>query len=136
ASAKPPRCTNLEVSAPEVAQDSGSLHVRVVFTNRGGRECSVAGFPGVRLDGADGTSWDLVRQHQAPASLTLPPDGRAMSKLTFLPEAPETGWAVRTLVVTPPDTTQTQELPWTAGPVLKQDAATHPGTYIGPLSAM
>jgi hypothetical protein len=38
-------------------------------------------------------------------------------------------------VVTPPDGTTQLETPWIPGgiAVLRQDGATHPGTYIGPL---
>jgi hypothetical protein len=41
----------------------------------------------------------------------------------------------RTIVVTPPDGTTQLETRWIPGgiAVLRQDGATHPGTYIGPL---
>ena len=53
--------------------------------------------------------------------------------LTFLPVLG--GWVPDTIVLTPPDTTTRLEVPWIPGGVgvARQDAATHPGTYIGPL---
>lgn len=37
------------------------------------------------------------------------------------------------MVVTPPDETRSAELPWPGGAVLRQDGATRPGTFVGPV---
>jgi hypothetical protein len=131
------RCTKLKVTLGESAMPvegaADQFRVSVVFTNRGGVTCVLRGFPGARFDGADGTSWDLVRTNDAITSVTLGPDGQASSTLTFLASDNATGWHVRTLSVTPPNTTDTQQVAWPQGPVLKQDGATHPGSYLAPI---
>jgi hypothetical protein len=38
-------------------------------------------------------------------------------------------------VVTPPNETTSVSLAWPWSPVLLQDGATHPGTYVGPIGS-
>ncbi|GAA3460586.1 DUF4232 domain-containing protein [Saccharothrix longispora] len=129
------KCADLGVSTdPGSPAADGQQVLLIVFTNRGKDECTLAGYPGVRLDGVDGLGWDIVRRQgtDSPA-LTLRPQGKAAATLTYAPQ-PD-GWEVRKLLVTPPDTTATRELAWPAGRVLLQDAATHPATHIGQVVA-
>ncbi len=128
----------LDLSTRERPSDSpGQGRLEVVLTNTSAQSCAVQGFPGVDLAGPDdptfGPTYRLPRQAAEPAPLTVEPGAAVSSLLTYLSDGPE-GWVPVTLVVTPPDTTTQLQAPWPAGvSVQRQDAATHPGTYIGPL---
>lgn len=113
--------------------DNTQIHFAVILTNISAQSCTLQGYPGVDLVGPDGPTYSLPRQIGDPRPLTLAPRASASSRLTFLP-TPD-GWVPRTIVVTPPDATTQLETPWIPGgiAVLRQDGATHPGTYIGPL---
>jgi hypothetical protein len=113
--------------------DDSQIHFAVILTNISPQSCMLQGYPGVDLVGPDGPTYSLPRQSGDPQPLTLAPGASASSRLTFLPTP--TGWVPRTIVVTPPDATTQLETPWIPGQiaVLRQDGATHPGTYIGPL---
>jgi hypothetical protein len=80
-----------------------------------------------------GPVYSLPRQDGDPQPLSLAPGASASSRLTVLP-APD-GWIPASIVVTPPDATTHLEVPWIPGGVAvsRQDGASHPGTYIGPL---
>jgi hypothetical protein len=140
-----PNCTALKVSqtSPDVVKGSTSQwQLPITMTNQGSTACTVQGFPGVRLDGSDGTSWDLVRTNGAVSPVLLKPGEHVTAEITYLTATslgsgePDTGWHVTGYAVTPPNTTNTQTLPWPdALGLVKQDAATHPGTYVGPVHA-
>lgn len=112
----------------------------VDLTNRGAASCRMEGFPGVNLVGAargqHGYAWPLSRQSVSYTNVVLPPGGVAHFSLTYLPFAPGDGTniAVTEIVVTPPNTFTHTQLAWNRD-VLLQDAATHPGTFISPISA-
>ncbi|ORB16043.1 hypothetical protein BST36_26430 [Mycolicibacterium moriokaense] len=117
--------------------DSSQIHFDVILTNIAEQACALQGYPGVDLVGPDDPMWgpvySLPRQSGDPQPLTIAPGASASSRLTFLP-APD-GWVPTFIVVTPPDATTSLEVPWIPGGVgvLRQDGATSPGTYIGPL---
>jgi hypothetical protein len=113
--------------------DNTQMHFAVILTNISRQSCTLQGYPGVDLVGPDGPTYSLPRQSGDPRPFTLAPGASASSRLTFLPTP--NGWVPRTIVVTPPDGTTQLETPWIPGgiAVLRQDGATHPGTYIGPL---
>ncbi len=113
--------------------DDTQMHFAVILTNISPRSCTLQGYPGVDLVGPDGPTYSLPRQGGAPQPLTLAPGGSASSRLTFLPT--HDGWVPGTIVVTPPDATTRLQAPWIPGgiAVLRQDGATHPGTYLGQL---
>ena len=117
--------------------DASQIHFDVTLTNTSPESCALQGYPGVDLIGPDDPSWgpvySLPRQDVEAAPLTLAPGASASSRLTFLP-TPD-GWVPTSIVVTPPDATTQLEVPWIPGgiAVLRQDGASHPGTYIGPL---
>jgi Protein of unknown function (DUF4232) len=116
--------------------DSSQMHFAVILTNISQQSCTLQGYPGVDLVGPadpNGPTYSLPRRSGNPQPLTLAPGASASSRLTFLPTAD--GWVPATIVVTPPDATTQLETPWIPGgiAVLRQDSATHPGTYIGPL---
>jgi hypothetical protein len=117
--------------------DASQIHFDVTLTNTSPKSCALQGYPGVELVGPDDPMWgpvySLPRQEGDPQPLTLAPGASASSRLTFLP-APD-GWVPTSIVVTPPDATTRLEVPWIPGSVAvsRQDGASHPGTYIGPL---
>jgi hypothetical protein len=113
--------------------DDTQMHFAVILTNISPQSCTLQGYPGVDLVGPDGPTYNLPRQSGDPQPLTLAPGMSASSRLTFLPTP--NGWVPATIVVTPPDSTTQLQAPWIPGgiAVLRQDGATHPGTYIGPL---
>lgn len=132
---------------PWCAADSLSLrtggppdetYVTVILTNISEQACTMQGYPGVDLVGPDdpvfGPTYSMPRQAGDPQPFTLDPWADALSYLTFLPGSPD-GWVPSTIVVTPPDATTQLETSWNVPgtSVLRQDGATHPGTYIGPL---
>ncbi|MEU4839726.1 DUF4232 domain-containing protein [Nocardia testacea] len=128
----------LHLSTRERPSDSpGQSRLEVVLTNTSTQRCAVQGFPGVDLVGPEdptfGPTYRLPRQAADPAPLTVEPGAAVSSLLTYLPGGPD-GWVPVTLVATPPDTTTPLQTPWPAGvSVQRQDGATHPGSYIGPL---
>ncbi|SHL24461.1 DUF4232 domain-containing protein [Actinacidiphila paucisporea] len=109
-------------------------HLQVVMTNTSGRTCTVKGFPGVDLKAAD--TWSLVRSSASSSAVTLKPGARASFTVTYLPWEAGSGveFKAKSLVVTPPDETTPVTLTWPGGSVLRQDGATHPGTYVGPVA--
>ncbi|WP_280419102.1 DUF4232 domain-containing protein [Nocardia carnea] len=138
--AAPTLCTarTLDLSTRERPSDTpGQARMEVVLTNTSAQACAVQGFPGVALVGPEdptfGPIYELPRQDVNFAPVVVEPGSAVSSVLTYLPDALD-GWVPATLVVTPPDTTDRIEAPWPAGvSVQRQDGATHPGTYIGPL---
>jgi hypothetical protein len=136
AAAAPARGTDsLSLSTGPYGAPGGSsqMHFDLILTNISPRSCTLQGYPGVDLVGPDGPTYSLPRQSGDPQPLTLAPGASASSRLTFLPTP--NGWVPSTIVVTPPDATTQLQTPWIPGgiAVLRQDGATHPGTYIGPL---
>lgn len=128
----------LDISTRERPSDSpGQARLEIVLTNTSAESCVVQGFPGVDLVGPEdptfGPVYEIPRQDVNFAPVVVDPGAATSSLLTYLPGGPD-GWVPATLVLTPPDTTTQLEAPWPAGvSVQRQDGATHPGTYIGPL---
>lgn len=112
----------------------------VDMTNKGSSACTMRGFPGVDLVGAangkQNYSWPLTRSSASYSRVTLQPGGSAHFNLVYLPKAAgdSTDIAVAKIVLTPPNTFNQAQLPWSQS-VLLQDGATHPGTWIGPVTA-
>jgi uncharacterized protein DUF4232 len=120
---------------------AGQQTTQVVdLTNKGSTACTMKGFPGVDLVGtANGQSnytWPLARSSAHYSQVILPPGETAHFNLTYLPFATGDGMdmTVTKLVMTPPNTFTQAQLTWNQQ-VLLQDGATHPGTYIGPVTA-
>ncbi|TVT56615.1 DUF4232 domain-containing protein [Amycolatopsis rhizosphaerae] len=138
-----PNCTALKVtqSSPDLANGTSTQwKLPIMLTNQSSAPCTVQGFPGVRLEGEDGTTWDLIRAGGTGAPVLLGPGEHATADLTYLTATAVTGdgsgagsgWHVAHMAVTPPNSTNTQTLPWADSlDLVKQDSATHPGTYIG-----
>ncbi|HEY1824321.1 MAG TPA: DUF4232 domain-containing protein [Trebonia sp.] len=120
---------------------AGQQTTQVVdLTNKGSSACVMDGFPGVDLVGAangqQNYSWPLERSSAKYSQVTLPPGGTAHFDLTYLPAAAgdSSDITVAKIVLTPPNTFTQAQLTWSQK-VLLQDGATHPGTYIGPVTA-
>ncbi|WP_141276156.1 DUF4232 domain-containing protein [Pseudonocardia hydrocarbonoxydans] len=139
------RCVaaDLRVALGE-ATGEGQRTVPVVYTNVSDRACEATGVPGVDLRGPEdpnGPSYSVVRQEPDGTTVTLEPGAAAVAVLTYLTDSPgsvgtlgSTGWVPTELVTTPPGDTAQLTVPWNGDPVLRQDGATRPGTYVGPLA--
>ncbi|MGW4247870.1 DUF4232 domain-containing protein [Nocardia sp. NPDC004722] len=141
ATAADPWCTtdmlSLTARLRPDSDSTGQGSLGLILTNTASQPCVTEGFPGVDLLGPDdpayGSTYHLPRQSAATQPLTLAPGQSAESDITYLPGGPQ-GWYPNTILLTPPDTTTQLNTPWPQGiSVLRQDAATHPGTFIGPL---
>lgn len=140
-----PRCHTSDLSARLGAKSgTGQVTVPVIYTNVSDHVCTMQGFGGVDLDGPEYPTWgptySLPRQEATPQPVRLPLGGHAHVVITYLVDDGQSNvsgpWTPTTVVVTPPDETTQLHLAWTAGDaVARQDAATHPGTYIGPVTA-
>jgi hypothetical protein len=117
---------------------AGQYRLPVVLKNRSAQPCRVFGFPGLRLVAGDGSGYDIPRSPLVtPTALVLRPGAAAHADLTYL--APDPGddgaaFVPTRLLVTPPDEFSTITLTWTRGPVIDQQAATHPGTFVTALA--
>ena len=129
----------LSTGALTTTEYVGQDHLEVLLTNISQQSCTMQGYPGVDLVGPDVPTWgpvfSLVRERGDPQPFTLEPGASATSILTIgSPSLPEDYWLPTTLVVTPPDATTQLQIPWIPNtPVHRQDGATSPATYIGPL---
>lgn len=133
------RCTldQLTASLGRTTGEAGQRHTTVVWTNTSTSGCLMDGFGGVDLQGPDdpmGRTYSLPRTSATPESFTLAPGHAAHTTITWLPPQDGPGWTPTTILATPPDETRSARLDWPGGAVLRQDGATHPGTYIGPVS--
>jgi hypothetical protein len=130
---------SLSTGALTTTEYVGQDQLAVVLTNVSQQSCTLQGYPGVDLVGPDTPMWgpvfSLRRQSGDPQPLTLAPGASATSVLTFIGPSTPDRWVPASIVVTPPDATTQLEVAWIPGDfaVLRQDGATHPGTYIGPL---
>ncbi|MGW4882121.1 DUF4232 domain-containing protein [Streptomyces sp. NPDC004262] len=128
------QASGLGYSWADTGSGSGQKHAVVALTNKSGRTCTLYGFPGVDLvDG--GRQWPLRRTDATPQRVTLASGAAARFTLTYLPSdaGDSTAFTPTTVVITAPDQRTSYDLPWHGGPVVLQDGATHPGTYVGPV---
>jgi hypothetical protein len=131
---------NLGFAIAKPAPGTPGQKARAVdMTNTGPSACMMDGFPGVDLvglaRGQQDYTWSLVRQKASYSPVTLQPGGTAHFNLVYLPVGPGARGAIAVfkLVITPPDDFTQAEVTWNQ-PVLLQDGATHPGTYISPVA--
>ena len=135
----PPRCHTaglaVTLSAPH-GPAGRQQTMTLTFTNTSAAACAMYGYPGVNLVAAGGVQWALERQSQPPQRIVLPPGGHSRSTLTLLrwETGDGTSFAPARAYVTPPDETTYRTLAWPSGVVLvRQDEASHPATFIGPV---
>jgi hypothetical protein len=131
-----PACTLALRAGTASRSPPGQLHLRLVVVATGG-SCRVSGFPTVELVGADdptfGPIYRLPAQTARPQSLLLRHGQRAHAVLTWLRDGRWRPDYALVIVPTNGGPSPPLTLPWRGGPVLRQDAATHPGSYVGPL---
>jgi hypothetical protein len=149
AQAAPTRCHTADLKAgfalgddarPEMNQTEKQTQAYIWFTNRSERTCTLSGFAGVDMVGAqttDGT-WSLMRSSQKPTKMTLEKGDTVDFSITLLPVAASTPRAEKFVpskfLVTPPNETEHFTLTWPfGGQILKQDGATRPATYLNPI---
>lgn len=149
AKAEPTRCHIADLKAafamggdarPEMGQTKKQTQAFIGFTNKSRRTCTLSGFAGVDMIGAqptDGT-WSLARSSKRPDKTVLEPGYTVDFTITLLPVAKSTPKAEKFVpakfLVTPPNETAHFTLTWPfGGQILKQDGATHPATYLDPV---
>ncbi|WP_424216162.1 DUF4232 domain-containing protein (plasmid) [Streptomyces sp. BI20] len=124
---------------PDATQTSASL----LLTNTGKRTCVTRGFVGLDLIARNGDRWSVARQKATTERITLKPGVATMAELIFLPwhaKEQQGSGAVEfkpvKVAITPPDTTTTTTVawPWPTIGLVRQDGATHPGTWLTPLA--
>jgi hypothetical protein len=120
-------------------------HVNVVLVDDDTtlrQQCRILGFPDVELIGSpertSGAIYYLPRTDQASTAVTLRPGQSAHVVVTWLPWGPGNSgrWTpgyLRIVLRTSRGESVPIALPWRFGTVLRQDGATHPGTYVGPV---
>lgn len=130
---------DLDISLSGQNEVSGQIIEWIQLSNKTSQPCTMDGFAGVDLVGAaNGKSdyaWPLGRDSEKYSKVTLNPGEAAYFGITYLPWASGDGnkLAVTKIRLTPPNTTTTVTLSFSAS-VLLQDAATHPGTYLTPIA--
>ncbi|MFF7979790.1 DUF4232 domain-containing protein [Streptomyces sp. NPDC007901] len=109
-------------------------HAVVALTNKSGHTCTLYGFPGVDLVNS-GRQWSLQRAGVTPHRVTLASGDSANFTITYLASEQDdsTAFTPTTVVITAPNQRTSYDLPWHGGPVVLQDGATHPGTYVDPV---
>ncbi|ATE52497.1 DUF4232 domain-containing protein [Actinosynnema pretiosum] len=108
--------------------------LQLLFRNDTATRCTLQGFPGVQFRKGSGETWDLVRNDDPIKPVSLAPGESTNAQLVFLGSDGAEGtshWTPDTILVTPPNTTDTQSFPWQFGTLVRQDGATRPGTRIG-----
>ncbi|MFF8787990.1 DUF4232 domain-containing protein [Streptomyces sp. NPDC015125] len=149
AKAEPPRCHTADLKAgfatgedarPEMEQTEKQTQAYIWFTNQSQRTCTLSGFAGVDMIGAqetDGT-WSLARSSKKPEKMILEQGDTVDFSINLLPVAGSTPqkekFVPAKFLVTPPNETEHFTLKWPfGGQILKQDGATHPATYLNPV---
>jgi hypothetical protein len=110
------------------------MQATVALTNNSGHACSMYGFPGVDLVNS-GEQWSLRRAGTTPRTVTVAAGASAHFTITYLVwhSGDSAAFKPTTVVITAPNQRTSYDLPWRFGPVLRQDGATHPGTFVDPV---
>ncbi|MFI9230812.1 DUF4232 domain-containing protein [Streptomyces rimosus] len=122
--------------ARPVPDASGETATSIVLTNKNNRTCTIGGFPGVDLrPDAGGPNWSLARSSAEHGSITLGPGDSTdfTLNLAMAKNNEEDSWKPQTVAVTPPNETTALTLKWPWGPLIHQDGATHPTTFVNPI---
>ncbi|MFH9672342.1 DUF4232 domain-containing protein [Streptomyces sp. NPDC017405] len=134
-----PACKNVTLSwAGGTARPGGGSDrqetARVQVRNSGDRACSLLGAPSVMLT-TDGPP-ETLSQRPGGDSVHLAPGKSARFTITFLSDAGKNGNEVirpdQAVVTLPGGTVKT--LTWLWGGVTRQEAASHPGNFVGPIA--
>ncbi|GAA0624100.1 DUF4232 domain-containing protein [Kutzneria viridogrisea] len=138
---------SLSVGKPIQAKNgSGGYTVPLVYKNISSRTCDLYGVPGVDLLGPadpNGDTYHLPQIDNGAPRNSVDPGDSATADISVLPYSlgsngsnGSTKWVPTTLKTIPPDQTTALTANWPEGlSVLRQDAATHPGTYVNGILA-
>jgi hypothetical protein len=146
ASTATPRCTtaDLEVLLGKPAEKNDApdqFDIPLTYRNTSGHTCGLYGVPGVDLVGPDdatfGPVYHLPRTDNGVKYNEVTPGTTASATITVVkPAAGEPTWTPTKLNTIPPGQTTALTAKWPADlPVLRQDAATHPGSYVNGILA-
>ncbi|MGW4060174.1 DUF4232 domain-containing protein [Amycolatopsis sp. NPDC004747] len=139
-----PRCTtaDLTVALGKPKEKSpGQYDLRLTYQNLSDHTCGLYGVPGVDLVGPDdpafGAVYHLPRIDNGVKYNEVTPGTTASATITVLtPDGGGKSWTPAKLNTIPPGQTRPLSADWPADlPVLRQDAATHPGTYVNGILA-
>jgi hypothetical protein len=142
------RCHTAQLSArlgPRTEMGGGQGWIPLTYTNTSDRPCLLGGVPGADLHGPadpNGPVYTLTRQGAGGADIDLPPGAGASARLVVLSDQDgavgsmgSKHWVPTQLVTIPPGETGALTVAWPVGlSVLRQDSATHPGSWIGPFT--
>lgn len=143
------RCQTAQLSArlgSRTEMGGGQAWIPLIYTNTSGKPCVLRGVPGADLHGPadpNGAVYTLPRQNARVTDVQLAPRASASARLVVLSDESGSvgslgsqGWVPTQLVTIPPGQTSPLTVPWPAGlSVMRQDSATHPGSWIGPFTA-
>ncbi|MFJ8915260.1 DUF4232 domain-containing protein [Amycolatopsis sp. NPDC102389] len=140
-----PRCATADLSlalgSPKPSPNSpGQVDVPLTYKNTSSRTCALYGVPGVDLNGPDdpnGPVYHLPRIDNGVKYNEVPAGSTATATITILkPSDGSATWTPTRVTTIPPGQTQPLTANWPSDlPVLRQDAATHPGTYVNGILA-
>ncbi|MBB5855565.1 DUF4232 domain-containing protein [Amycolatopsis umgeniensis] len=140
-----PRCATTELSlvlgSPKPSPNSpGQFDVPLTYKNTSSRTCGLYGVSGVDLNGpehANGAVYHLPRVDNGVKYNEVPAGTTATATITVLkPSDDAATWTPTRVTTIPPGQTQALTANWPSDlPVLRQDAATHPGTYVNGILA-
>ena len=125
-------------AAPAVA---APVAVPLTYKNISKRTCGLYGVPGVDLIGPDdaafGPVYHLPRVDNGVKNNEVTPGTTATATITVLPpSAGEKAWTPSKLKTIPAGQTSALTADWPSNlPVLRQDAATHPGSWVNGILA-
>ncbi|WP_217242480.1 DUF4232 domain-containing protein [Streptomyces sp. AC555_RSS877] len=119
------RChtTDLSIELPD--DDTLPADISVTISNTGQRTCTMGGFPGVDLQG-DGLTHAFRRGDTSGRRVTLSPGDS--THFTLRPVGAGGEFSPETIVITPPDETEHQTLPWPWGAVRLAENTAYAGT--------
>jgi hypothetical protein len=126
-------------------QSAGQTAIPLVYMNTSKTACLLHGVPGLDLHGPadpNGPVYQLRRQDQG-GGITLAPGASASARVVVLSyeegsvgSAGSTRWTPTQLVTIAPGETTALTVAWPAGlTVLRQDMATHPGSWVESFAA-
>ncbi|EME63385.1 DUF4232 domain-containing protein [Amycolatopsis decaplanina] len=151
AEAATPRCATADLAVSlgepkQLEEATGQYDVPLTFENVSPHTCGLYGVPGVDLVGPDdpnGPVYHLPRVDDGVRVNEVPAGSTATATVTVLSQVPDsigsggsTSWTPSKLVTIPPGQTDALSADWPSGlPVLRQDAATRPGSWVNGILA-
>lgn len=110
-------------SAAPAAGDTGIVPVTITNT---GAQCTLEGFPGVDLNAGDASATVAGDEAAQPEKLTLAKDDTATFTVTYVrgEAADANSLDAKTVKVSLPGATTTQDFPWSYGPVAGKSGKT------------